>query len=52
MAFGLEETGLISKACRAALSPASANATIWASLTRNLAWVGFEKSGEVGSAPD
>ena len=52
MAFGLDETGLISKACKAAMSPASAKATIWASLVRNRAWVGLEKSGVCGKAPD
>ena len=35
MALGLEETGLISNACRPAMSPASAKATIWASLARS-----------------
>jgi len=50
MAFGLDETGFISKACRAAISPASAKVTIWASLARKRAWVGLEKSGGCGSA--
>ena len=31
------------------MSPASAKATIWASLARNRAWVGLEKSGVLRS---
>ena len=50
--MGLDETGLISKACKAAMSPISAKVTSWASLARNRAWVGLEKSGAGGSAPD
>ncbi len=52
MAFGLVETGLISMALRPSTSPTSASATSLASFARNRAWVGYEKSGAVGSAPD
>lgn len=51
IALGLDETGLISKACRATVSPALAKAMICASLARKREWVGLEKSGGCGRAP-